>query len=202
MKNMLLTTAALPLVLAACARTEPVSEDELTDVEPVETPVLADPEGADDGPDALPTNAMTWTVEDDTAILGSSLGDRALTIACGEDDSGIVLTRYGVEGSGSAGTLTIVGNGASARVPVVAAESGQEGEFNWTATLARGELAQSIRTAFAVDEPVNITATSIDPIVVAAEPALRDLLDRCIGDAQGDGGAADAEQDAPAEDAA
>ncbi|MCJ7421483.1 hypothetical protein [Sphingomicrobium astaxanthinifaciens] len=176
---------APPVFLLACARTEPVSEEELSDVV-VETPALADPEVADDGPDALPANAMQWRVEDDTALLAVDPASPLLSIACGEDDNGIVLTRYGVEGSGSAGTLTIVGNGASARVPVVAAEAAEEGEFHWTATLARGELASNIRTAFAEDEPVNITATSVDPIVVAANPELRGLLARCVGGEIGD----------------
>ncbi|WP_265587129.1 hypothetical protein [Sphingomicrobium arenosum] len=170
------------LLVTACARTEPVSEEELDEVV-VETPALG--EGADDdGPAALPADAMSWQMVEGAAVLGNDPASPALSIACGDNDDGLVLTRYGAPGSGSAGTLTIVGNGTSARVPVVAAEAGEEDQFNWTATLARGELASSISTAFAADEPVNITATGVDPIVVTAGGELRGLLERCVGSAE------------------
>ena len=194
--------ALLPLLVlaSACARTEPVTEEELETVDTAPAPALEELEVADDGPDALPTSAMGWLDADDAVVLGASRDDPTLEIACAEGDSGLVLTRFGVEGDGTAGTLTIVGNGASARVPVVAAEAGQEGEFNWTATLARGELAGRIRTAFLVDEPVNITATGVEPIVVSPAQNLRDLLDRCVGDTDDseDGGEA-AETAVPAQ---
>ncbi|MCJ8190845.1 hypothetical protein [Sphingomicrobium aestuariivivum] len=171
-----LIPAFAPLVLlAACARTEPVSEEELSVVEPVETPTLVE----DGETAALPVSDMAWQVTGNAALLGPEGADPALSIACGDDDNGLILTRYGVEGSGSAGTLTIVGNGSSARVPVVAAEAEGEDRFDWTATLARGELANSIAEAFAGEAPVNITATSVEPIVVAGSDELRGLLDRC-----------------------
>ncbi|WP_343344030.1 hypothetical protein WJT74_09305 [Sphingomicrobium sp. XHP0239] len=176
------TAMLLPLlVLSACARTEAVTDDDLEEIEEVPSANIPLAEEADDGPDALPTNAMSWSAVGDAVQLGSDLSGPALEIACADNDQGIVLTRYGVEGDGSAGTLTVVGNGASARVPVVAAAGAQEGEFNWTATLARGELASNIRTSFQPDEPVNITATGVDPIVIAPAQNVRDLLDRCVG---------------------
>lgn len=178
-----LIPAFAPLVLlAACARTEPVSEEELSDVEPIETPALVEEDGT-----ALPTSDMAWQVTGDMATLGAQGAAPSFSIACGDDGNGLILTRYGVEGSGSAGTLTIVGNGSSARVPVVAAEAEGEDRFDWTATLARGELANSIAEAFAGEEPVNITATSVEPIVVAGSDELRGLLERCAA------GGADAE---------
>ena len=177
------TAYLLPLlVLSACARVEPVTDDDMEELEAAPSVDLDEDEAVDDGPAALPASAMSWSGSGNAVVLGSSLGDPALEIACADNDQGIMLTRYGVEGDGTAGTLTIVGNGSSARVPVVAADAGQAGEFNWTATLARGELAGSIRTAFMVDEPINITATGVDPIVTQPAQTVRDLLDRCVGD--------------------
>lgn len=170
---------SLLLLLTACARTEPVTDDDLETME--ETPAPALPNAEVDDPAMTPTEGMEWSAEGDAVRLGPAGEAPALEFACAEGDQGIVLTRYGVEGDGTAGTLTIVGNGTTSRVPVVADGAPEGGMFDWTATLTRGELASSIRTAFVADEPVNITATGVSPIVVLPNADIRGLLDRCVG---------------------
>ncbi|MCM8557743.1 hypothetical protein [Sphingomicrobium sediminis] len=172
------------LLLSACARTEPVSDAELEDVETTAPVGQPDLEVDDDGPEALPTSAMSWMVEGDSAVYGASASEPAFAINCQDGGNGIDVVRYGAEGSGTAGSLSIVGNGSTATVPVVASEAGEEGEFNWSASLERGELATNLVTAFGSDDPVNINATGVEPLILSATPDLRGLLDRCAGSSE------------------
>lgn len=183
MTNKLLITAAA-LSLVACARTEPIPEDALDNVEPP-APVALDEDGEAAAPALTP--GMRWEIDEpaNAALFGSDRASPALSVQCEQDDgsNALVLARYFPTVPAGAGTMTLTGGGAIASVPVSSeANEGRPGG-RLTATLDIGDLAQSVGTVFRSGAVINVSVTGAEPIVLMAGDEVGMILNACLGTA-------------------
>lgn len=176
-----LLLAAATLALAGCARTEPIPEDALDDVA-APAPVAIDEEG--EAPALQPTPGMRWETDAsaNAALYGSDRGSPALSVACREDDGkALVLTRFFPTVPAGAGTMTLTGNGAIASVPVSAeANQGRPGG-RLSATLDLGDLANNVAAVLRGPDPVNVSVTGAEPLVLVGGSEVEGVLEACLG---------------------
>ena len=180
--KLIMTVAALGLV--ACARTEPIPEDALDNVEPP-APLALDEDGEAVTPALTP--GMRWEVDEpaNAALFGADRASPALSVRCDEGDGSkaLVLARYFPTVPSGAGTMTITGGGEIASVPVSAeANEGRPGG-RLTATLDIGDLARSVAAVFRSGEAVNVSVTGAESVVLMSGPEVASILDTCVGTA-------------------
>ncbi|WP_265569871.1 hypothetical protein [Sphingomicrobium nitratireducens] len=171
------------LLLAGCARTEPITDNV---VEKADVPAALPAEDAER--EALPlTPGMRWEIDEpaNAALYGADRASAQLMLRCDEDggEKALVVSRFLPTVPSGAGTLTLTGNGAIASVPVVAeANEGRPGG-RLSATLDPGALAQSIGAVFRGPDPVNVSTTGAEPLVLTGGPEVGMVLDNCLGPA-------------------
>lgn len=178
--KLIITVAALGLV--ACARTEPIPEDALDNVEPP-APVALDEEAEGAAPALTP--GMRWEIDEpaNAALFGTDRASPALSVRCDEEDGSksLVLARYFPTVPSGAGTMTITGGGEIASVPVSAeANDGRPGG-RLTATLDIGDLSRSVAAVFRSGEAVNVSVTGAESVVLMSGPEVAMILDDCLG---------------------
>lgn len=188
--KLIITVAALGLV--ACARTEPIPEDALDNVEPP-APIALDDEGEVAAPALTP--GMRWEIDApaNAALFGTDRASPALSLRCEEADGSksLVLARYFPTVPSAAGTMTITGGGEIASVPVSAETNDGRPGGRLTATLDIGDLARSVAAVFRSGAAVNVSVTGAESVVLMSGPEVAMVLDDCLG-AAADG---DAETD-------
>lgn len=193
--KLLISAAALTLV--ACARTEPIPDDALDNVEPP-APIVFDDDEASSAPQLTP--GMRWERDEaaNAALYGGDRASPALSIRCDEDDGALELTRYFPTVPSGAGTMTLTGGGAIASVPVSAEQNDGRPGGRLTATLDMGDLAASVGEVFRSGAVINVSVTGAEPVVLMGGPEVAMILDACLGPAD----AAPAEAEEATEDAA
>ncbi|MBW0144251.1 hypothetical protein [Sphingomicrobium clamense] len=181
MTNKLFISAAA-LALVACARTEPIPDDALDNVEPP-APVALDEDDAATAPQLTP--GMRWEIDEaaNAALYGADRASPALSIRCDEDERALVLTRYFPTVPSGAGTMTLTGGGAIASVPVSAEQNEGRPGGRLTATLDMGDLANSVGTVFRSGEVINVSVTGAEPVVLMGGSEVSMILDACLGTA-------------------
>ncbi|MBB3764506.1 hypothetical protein [Sphingomicrobium lutaoense] len=181
------------MLITACARVEPVDDNALEAVDPIDSSELI--ETQDDAAARTPGLRFAWRMDNDTGAAvwgpqGQPAGtDPKLSVLCTKDGGQpqLTITRYAIgDAEAGAGTLRVSGNGASAMIPVAMATGDSQGQ--WTANVGPGDLMRSLANAFAGIGMVDITLSGAEPLQVASAKRVRDIFANCAGPAEAEGG--------------
>lgn len=170
--------AAALFLLTACARVDPIDENAVDEVSPPPTlnEILAENEA-----DQAGIGDMRWFIDGDGALFGAPESEGVLAMQC--EGNALEISRY-ADSSTGAGTLTFSASAARiASVAVAAQESELSGRV-FTAQLAPGDIANDLVEVFEGNAPIDVTMTGADPLIVPADPQVRDLVERCVGGAE------------------
>lgn len=133
---------------------------------------------------ALPpmSAGMAWTISADrrAAHFGPTVAEPQLTLGCAP--GGISVVRHSPANIGDKGTLSLTGGGHVSSLPVAAAAIARgPGEAEWQGR-ASGDMARGIARPFSRPGPVELSLGGAPSLVVPADPAVNEVLNRCLED--------------------
>lgn len=163
--------------LAACARVEPVDANAL-DVQDL-TAVDTDQAINNGEGDSAELPVMSWQVDADArrATFGLSPEDPAFALRCDAEKRELELTRFAAGAQGTAGTMSLIGNGANLSVPVLAEEI--EGRSVLRTQIGDATLLGNIKSVFAGDQQIGLATTGASPLTLEATDEVRAIVNAC-----------------------
>ena len=194
MSKIAMTTPIIFLMIAACAKTDPVDDSAVSPpnilVGDASATGLAAPanaamaEAAQQAALPAPSGGLAWSYrqQDDSALFGPP-NSPAFSIQCQKPKEGepqLIFVRYLPPTGEAQGTLSFTGNGKAASVPISAVTNPDGVGGQWRAASPPNDSMRDIGEAFAGPGSVEVSITGTAPLVVPSSDEPRRVLAACL----------------------
>ena len=194
MSKIAMTTPIIFLMIAACAKTDPVDEAAVSppnnlvgDISAVGLAAPANAATAEAVQQAAlppPSGGLAWSYRqtDNIALFGPP-NSPAFSIQCQmpkEGEPQLIFVRYLPPTAGAQGTLSVTGNGQVASVPIAAVTNPDGLGGQWRAAAPPNDSTRDIAEAFAGPGRVEVSVSGTAPLVVPSSDEPRRVLTACL----------------------
>ena len=194
MSKIAMTTPIIFLMIAACAKTDPVDEAAVSppnnlvgDISAVGLAAPANAATAEAVQQAAlppPSGGLAWSYRqtDNIALFGPP-NSPAFSIQCQKPKEGepqLIFVRYLPPTAGAQGTLSVTGNGQVASVPIAAVTNPDGLGGQWRAAAPPNDSTRDIAEAFAGPGRVEVSVSGTAPLVVPSSDEPRRVLNACL----------------------
>ena len=194
MSKIAMITPIIFLMIAACAKTDPVDEAAVSppnnlvgDISAVGLAAPANAATAEAVQQAAlppPSGGLAWSYRqtDNIALFGPP-NSPAFSIQCQKPKEGepqLIFVRYLPPTAGAQGTLSVTGNGQVASVPIAAVTNPDGLGGQWRAAAPPNDSTRDIAEAFAGPGRVEVSVTGTAPLVVPSSDEPRRVLTACL----------------------
>jgi hypothetical protein len=194
MSKIAMTTPIIFLMIAACAKTDPVDEAAVSppnsivgDISAIGLAAPANAATAEAVQQAAlppPSGGLAWSYRqtDNIALFGPP-NSPAFSIQCQKPKEGepqLIFVRYLPPTAGAQGTLSVTGNGQVASVPIAAVSNPDGLGGQWRAAAPPNDSTRDIAEAFAGPGRVEVSVSGTAPLVVPSSDEPRRVLTACL----------------------
>ena len=194
MSKIAMTTPIIFLMIAACAKTDPVDEAAVSppnsivgDISAIGLAAPANAATAEAVRQAAlppPSGGLAWSYRqtDNIALFGPP-NSPAFSIQCQKPKEGepqLIFVRYLPPTAGAQGTLSVTGNGQVASVPIAAVTNPDGLGGQWRAAAPPNDSTRDIAEAFAGPGRVEVSVSGTVPLVVPSSDEPRRVLAACL----------------------
>ena len=194
MSKIAMTTPIIFLMIAACAKTDPVDEAAVSppnsivgDISAIGLAAPANAATAEAVQQAAlppPSGGLAWSYRqtDNIALFGPP-NSPAFSIQCQmpkEGEPQLIFVRYLPPTAGAQGTLSVTGNGQVASVPIAAVTNPDGLGGQWRAAAPPNDSTRDIAEAFAGPGRVEVSVSGTAPLVVPSSDEPRRVLTACL----------------------
>ena len=194
MSKIAMTTPIIFLMIAACAKTDPVDEAAVSppnsivgDISAIGLAAPANAATAEAVRQAAlppPSGGLAWSYRqtDNIALFGPP-NSPAFSIQCQKPKEGepqLIFVRYLPPTAGAQGTLSVTGNGQVASVPIAAVSNPDGLGGQWRAAAPPNDSTRDIAEAFAGPGRVEVSVSGTAPLVVPSSDEPRRVLTACL----------------------
>ena len=194
MSKIAMTTPIIFLMIAACAKTDPVDEAAVSppnsivgDISAIGLAAPANAATAEAVQQAAlppPSGGLAWSYRqtDNIALFGPP-NSPAFSIQCQKPKEGepqLIFVRYLPPTAGAQGTLSVTGNGQVASVPIAAVTNPDGLGGQWRSAAPPNDSTRDIAEAFAGPGRVEVSVSGTAPLVVPSSDEPRRVLNACL----------------------